>query len=39
MLRVCRFNPIPGGGGGGGLEDGYIYLPSERIFLIKSEPQ
>ena len=36
MLRVCRFNPIQGGGG---VEDGYIYLPSERIFLIKSEPQ
>ena len=35
MLKVCRFNPIPGGGSGGG---GYIYL-SLRRFIIKSEPQ
>ena len=31
MLKVCRFNPISGGGG-------YIYLPLQ-LCDIKSKPQ
>ena len=32
MLKLCCFNPIPGG-----REAGFIYLPLQ-IFVIKSEP-
>ena len=32
MLKVCRFNPIPGGGGGGG--GGYLPLPPKFYHKI-----
>ena len=33
MLKLCRFNPIPGEGAGG------IFTSPFQIFVIKSEPQ
>ena len=34
MLKVCRFNPIPGGGGGGG--GGYLPLPPKFYHKIRT---